>query len=112
MNKYLHLSSLEMDTMGILMIHGKTYGLSIMRLLNQGREKHNISEVGYGSFYPVLKKLEREKLIKSVPQETNKKRKDYVLTGLGERTYKANSDYRRRLFGNTPYNNLNLLNND
>ena len=100
MNKYLHLTSLEMETMRVLIIHGKTYGLSIMHFLNKGREKHKIPEVGYGSFYPVLKKLEREKLIESVPQETNKKRKDYILTGLGERTYEANSDYRHWLFNN------------
>lgn len=79
-DKFLHLTALEMETMKVLIIDGKTYGLFVMHILNKGRETYKLPEIGYGTFYPVLKKLEREKLIKSVPQTENKKRKDYEKT--------------------------------
>ena len=52
-DKFLHLTALEMETMRVLVIHGKTYGLSIMHILNKGRKTYQLPEVGYGTFYPV-----------------------------------------------------------
>ncbi|WP_041237843.1 PadR family transcriptional regulator [Gloeothece citriformis] len=100
-DKYQHLSTNEMEIMQILIIFGRTFGLDIMDKVNEGRREFNLPEIGYGSFYGALKKLEREKFIKSSTPDTDKRRKYYQVTALGEETYQANFNYQNRLGQNT-----------
>ncbi|MGK7934047.1 MAG: PadR family transcriptional regulator [Microcystaceae cyanobacterium] len=93
MGDFIRLSSLEMEIMTLVIANGKTYGLKVMDLLNKGRKENYLPEIPYGSFYPALKKLQREGLLKISQPELDKRKKHYEVTGLGESTYRVNANY-------------------
>lgn len=95
--------------MAILVRNGKTYGLKVMDLLNEGRKQNNLPEIPYGSFYPALKKLQREGLLKISAPESDKRKKHYQITGLGEQTYTANVSYETWVSSNPAFNSLSNL---
>lgn len=99
------LSALEMDVLTLLSGGEDLYGLELMQRLNQGRREYELPEVGFGSFYPTLKRLEKNGLVKSHWGDDDDKtsggarRKYYKILGLGSSTLVSNQQYHAWIAG-------------
>ncbi len=92
------LSALEEDLLTVLL--GKElYGLQILNAMNQAGEGRR--QIGFGSLYPTLHKLQKKGLVKprwGDEEETGgARRKYYKVTGLGERVLRETQEYRAHL---------------
>ena len=73
-----------------VLVDGPSYGYAIVRELNQRAE--GLLEMGEGTVYPVLHRLEKRKLVAGVWRkgETGRPRKYYRLTPSGRRALSEN----------------------
>ena len=88
------------STLSILSIisqYGKTgvHGYQISKdLLDQ---THNMLIIEEGTLYPILRKLEGDRIIKSEREEEGRKRKFYYITTYGEKIYNYLSGFYSKL---------------
>ncbi len=99
------LSALEEDLLTVLL--GKEcYGLQIMKAMNEASKGKR--EIGFGSLYPTLHRLEKKGLVKTRwgdekdSESGGARRKYYQVTGLGQRVLKETQEYRVQLAGWQP----------
>jgi DNA-binding PadR family transcriptional regulator len=93
------LSALEEDILTAL-IGQRLYGLELLDILNQARQKQGMRDLGVGSLYPTLKRIEEQKLIEgewgeAVAEST--RRRYYRVTAEGETAITRTQAYRRKL---------------
>ena len=94
------LKQIEMDVLEILVVRGEVYGLEVLNLLNEGRNLFGMREIGFGTFYPVLKRLSKEGLINErfggdrTKEGKGARRKYYRINSEGLRTLEINRQYR------------------
>ena len=87
--------SLDMLVLKTLQL-GPMHGWGITELLERGSER--VLQIGQGSLYPALYRLERQKLITSklAQTENNRKARYYTLTPAGrKRLAEAREEWRR-----------------
>ncbi len=94
-------SALEEDLL-IALLGEDLYGLELLEKVNQARNKVGMKELGIGSLYPCLKRMEEAKLIRGefrerVAGQDSPRRKYYKLLGLGETAINRAQAYRRLL---------------
>ncbi|MBD2303306.1 PadR family transcriptional regulator [Nostoc sp. FACHB-190] len=99
------LSALEEDLLTVL--RGKElYGLQVMNAINEASDGKR--QIGFGSLYPTLHRMEKKGLVKSRwGEETDAesggaRRKYYEITGLGEQVLRETQEYRAHLAGWKP----------
>ena len=102
--KPVKLTAIDQDILTVLLRAEERYGLEILECLNLDREKILGIELGFGSLYPALNRLEKKGLIEwrwgnEDEVSGGARRKYYKITGLGERSLKAINDYRSGLMG-------------
>ncbi len=100
------LSATEEDILSILIgeAHG-VYGLDILHRINKANQKSGRREIGVGSLYPALKRMEKEGLIKGrwgdekTPEEESggARRRYYSISRVGENSLRATWNYREEL---------------
>lgn len=100
------LSATEEDILSVLfgVPHG-VYGLDILHRINNANKKSGRREIGVGSLYPALKRMEKEGLIqgrwgdeKDPEEESGGARRRYYSISLdGERSLEATWNYRQEL---------------
>lgn len=91
--KFIRLTPNELDILKVLIAEAsEVYGLAIFKRVNKVRKANNFNfdSIGYGSFYASLKKLEREKLIKSSTPEKDQRKKHYKITLRGVNVFNEN----------------------
>lgn len=95
------LSALELDLLTAL--RGRElYGLELLDRINQARSTVGISELGIGSLYPTLKRMEKAGLIEGefrepIAEQDSPRRKYYKLLGEGQIAISRTEAYRRLL---------------
>ncbi len=62
-NGVFMLAALDEDILTTL-FDRELYGLELLDVLNKARRKHGMRDLGVGSLYPALKRMEEQKLIK------------------------------------------------
>lgn len=99
------LSALEEDLLTVL--RGKElYGLQVMNAINEASDGKR--QIGFGSLYPTLHRMEKKGLVKSRwgeetdPESGGARRKYYEITGLGEQALRETQEYRAHLAGWKP----------
>lgn len=98
-SKNLDISRLEQELLLVLQNNDKLYGLQIINAINQVRGKEGKREIGFGSAYPTLHKLQKKKLIayqwgKETEEETGgARRKYYSLTQEGQQALEQIRSY-------------------
>ncbi|AFZ61137.1 helix-turn-helix transcriptional regulator [Anabaena cylindrica FACHB-243] len=99
------LSALEEDLLTVL--RGKElYGLQVMNAINEASDGKR--QIGFGSLYPTLHRMEKKGLVKSRwgeetdPESGGARRKYYEITGLGEQVLRETQEYRAHLAGWKP----------
>ncbi|GAB1544600.1 hypothetical protein NUACC21_72760 [Scytonema sp. NUACC21] len=104
-DELITLSALEEDLLTVL-CGRELYGLRIMNAINEASQGKR--QIGFGSLYPTLHRMEKKGLVKSRwGEETDSesggaRRKYYVITGLGERVLRETQEYRAHLAGWKP----------
>lgn len=101
------LSALELDLLTVLRGE-ELYGLEILELINQARSRVGMNQLGIGSLYPTLKRMEKAKLIKGefreqVAGENSPRRKYYKLLGEGTMAIHRTHAYRKLLESETVF---------
>lgn len=94
------LSALEEDFLTLLMHGDRLYGLEILELLNEARQRQGMRKLGVGSLYPTLKRMEEAKLISGEWGEEvadSTRRRYYRITAEGEMSISRTKAYRNRL---------------
>lgn len=94
------ISALEEDLLTVILNQGKIYGLEIRDVLNQARQKQGMRDLGVGSLYPTLKRMEEQKLIKGEWGEavTNStRRRYYTISADGLIAITRTQAYRKEL---------------
>lgn len=94
----IKLSALDADLLTVLRYGHEFYGLEILDELNQGRP----IEIGFGSLYPALNRLEKKGLISwkwggEQDQSGGARRKYYKINGLGMTVIDEFQEYRMQL---------------
>ncbi len=102
--KPVKLSAIDEDVLTVLKTQGELYGLEILDCLNLDREKVLGSELGFGSLYPALNRLEKKGLIEWRWGDENEvsggaRRKYYKINALGLLSLDAIQTYRAGLAG-------------
>lgn len=88
----MSLSSLEKELLTALLLHGdRIYGLELLSRINAARQAQGMGQVGVGSLYPALKRLEEAGLIEGewgeqVTESDSSRRRYYRITGEGANT--------------------------
>ena len=102
--RVLILSSVQLEVLSGLLGTGETYGLALLDSINATRAKYGYKNVmRVGSIYPILAKLEKQKLIQSKMKEqvtfaiTKPRRKYYKISPLGEMAVKRSLAYYNQL---------------
>lgn len=104
-DELITLSALEEDLLTVL-CSKELYGLQIMNAINDASQGKR--EVGFGSLYPTLHRLEKKGLVKARwgeetdPESGGARRKYYKVTGLGEQVLWDTQEYRTHLAGWKP----------
>lgn len=88
------VSALNEDFLTILSHGDRRYGLEILRLINSARASCGITELGVGSLYPTLSRLERDGLISSEGEDN---RRYYQISELGLQVLIRVQRYRLKL---------------
>lgn len=86
------------------------YGLDILDRINTIGLDYGIKEVGIGSLYPALKRLEKQGLIEGRWGDENlfeeksvaARRKYYSISGLGEESLREVRAFKDKLYGTIP----------
>lgn len=97
------LSALELDLLTVLMAERKElYGLKILERINEARHEVKMSNLGIGSLYPTLKRMEEAGLIEGefrepVAGEDSPRRKYYQLKPEGKVAISRTRAYRNLL---------------
>lgn len=102
--KPIKLSAIDQDVLTVLKTQGEVYGLEILDCLNLDREKTLGSELGFGSLYPALNRLEKKGMIEWRWGDESEisggaRRKYYKINALGLRSLDAVQQYRAGLAG-------------
>ena len=102
--KPVKLSAIDQDVLTVLKTQGEQYGLEVLDCLNLDREKTLGSELGFGSLYPALNRLEKKGLIgwrwgDEDEVSGGARRKYYKINALGLKSLDAVQQYRSRLEG-------------
>lgn len=97
------LSALEEDLLTLIQqqVDG-IYGLDILDRLNVANEKINRRQIGVGSLYPALKRMEQQGLLKSrwgddQDNSGGARRRYYTITALGKKALTDTWHYRQQL---------------
>ena len=101
-NKPIKLSAIDQDVLTVLKTQGEQYGLEILDCLNLDRQKTLGSELGFGSLYPALNRLEKKGMIEwrwgdESEVSGGARRKYYRINALGVRSLDAVQQYRAGL---------------
>jgi PadR family transcriptional regulator, regulatory protein PadR len=100
--KPVKLSAIDEDILTVLKTQGEQYGLEILDYLNLEREKILGSELGFGSLYPALNRLEKKGVIEwrwgnEDEVSGGARRKYYKINALGLHALNAIQQYRAGL---------------
>ncbi|MGK7899452.1 MAG: PadR family transcriptional regulator [Xenococcus sp. (in: cyanobacteria)] len=100
--KPVKLSAIDEDVLTVLKVQGEQYGLEILDCLNLDREKILGIELGFGSLYPALNRLEKKGLIEwrwgdESEVSGGARRKYYKINALGLQSLDAVQRYRVKL---------------
>lgn len=99
-DELITLSALEEDLLTVL-CSKELYGLQIMNGINDASK--GLRQIGFGSLYPTLHRLEKKGLVKARwgeetdPESGGARRKYYHVTGLGEQVLRDTQEYRAHL---------------
>ncbi|MGD1853186.1 MAG: PadR family transcriptional regulator [Leptolyngbyaceae cyanobacterium] len=97
------LSALEEDLLTLIQRYvDGIYGLDILDHINTANKKIKRRQIGVGSLYPALKRMEKQGLLKSRwgdEQEVSggARRRYYTITALGQRALEDTWIYRQQL---------------
>lgn len=100
------LSALEEDLLTVLLGHTQgVYGLDILNRLNVANQKLGRREIGVGSLYPALKRMEQQGLItgrwgdEKFPEEESggARRRYYSISAEGQEALETTWQYREQL---------------
>jgi PadR family transcriptional regulator, regulatory protein PadR len=102
--KPVKLSAIDEDILTVLKTQGELYGLEVLDCLNLDREKILGIELGFGSLYPALNRLEKKGMIEWRWGDENEvsggaRRKYYKINALGLLSLDAVQTYRAGLTG-------------
>lgn len=93
------LSSLEEDFLTAL-LGQKLYGLEMLGIVNKARYKQGLKELGVGSLYPTLQRMEKANLIQGEWGEEvadSTRRRYYTITSDGQIAITRTQAYRKLL---------------
>ncbi len=97
------LSALEEDLLTLMQHHADgMYGLIILNTLNKANERAKRRQVGIGSLYPALKRMEKQGLLKSRwgdddGESGGARRRYYQVTALGRKALSDTVGFRQQL---------------
>ena len=111
--KPVKISPIDQDILTVLKAQGELYGLKILDVLNLDREEKLGNQLGFGTLYPSLNRLEKKGLIdwrwgEETEESGGARRKYYRINGLGERSLRAVEQYRAGLAGNFGLGHIGL----
>jgi DNA-binding PadR family transcriptional regulator len=95
------LSTLEEDILTILASHPELYGLQISKAIEQASDGKR--QIGFGSLYPALRRLENKKFVASRWENDNSearggaRRRYYKITASGLNVLRENQTFRTKL---------------
>jgi PadR family transcriptional regulator, regulatory protein PadR len=104
------LSATEEDILTVIWGHAQgVYGLDILNRINKANKETNRREIGVGSLYPALKRMEQQGLMsgrwgeEALGEESGgARRRYYKISADGEKALIVTRNYRRQLsFGQT-----------
>ncbi len=94
------LAALDEDILTSL-LDRELYGLELLNVLNKARRKQGMRELGVGSIYPALKRMEEQKLIKGrwgeETGDSNNRRRYYSVEFNGAVALQKSRSYRQEL---------------
>ncbi len=93
------LAALDEDILTTL-LDRELYGLELLNVLNEARRKQGMRELGVGSLYPALKRMEEQKLIKGRWGEEagdSSRRRYYSVAFNGAIALQKSRNYRQEL---------------
>ena len=97
------LSALEEDLLTVIQGYSEgIYGVELLNQINNASEKLKRRQIGVGSLYPALKRMEKQGLVKARWGEDGDgtggaRRRYYSITGLGTNALKDTWLYRQQL---------------
>jgi len=102
--KPVKISAIDQDVLTVLKTQGEQYGLKVLDCLNLDRGKTLGNELGFGSLYPALNRLEKKGLIEWRWGDEDEvsggaRRKYYKINLSGLQALQAVENYRRGLLG-------------
>jgi DNA-binding PadR family transcriptional regulator len=93
------LAALDEDILTTL-LNRELYGLELLNVLNKARRKQGMRDLGVGSLYPALKRMEEQKLIKGRWGEEagdSNRRRYYTVAFDGSIALQKSRSYRQEL---------------
>lgn len=99
------LSATEEDILTVIWGHAQgVYGLDILNRINKANKETNRREIGVGSLYPALKRMEQQGLVtarwgeEALGEESGgARRRYYAISADGEQALTATQQYRQQL---------------
>jgi PadR family transcriptional regulator, regulatory protein PadR len=99
------LSATEEDILSVIWGHAQgVYGLDILNRINKANKENNRREIGIGSLYPALKRMEQQGLVnarwgeEALGEESGgARRRYYTISADGELSLIATQEYRKQL---------------
>lgn len=99
------LSATEEDILTVIWGHSQgVYGLDILNRINRANKETNRREIGVGSLYPALKRMEQQGLVtarwgeEALGEESGgARRRYYAISADGEQALIATQQYRQQL---------------
>jgi PadR family transcriptional regulator, regulatory protein PadR len=105
------LSATEEDILTVIWGYTQgVYGLDILSRINKANKQTNRREIGVGSLYPALKRMEQQGLITgrwgesaSGEESGGARRRYYAISSEGETALTTTQQYRQQLASNQIY---------
>lgn len=105
------LSATEEDILSVLWKKAQgVYGLDLLNRINKANQETNRREIGVGSLYPALKRMEQQGLItgrwgeEALGEESGgARRRYYSISGDGEKALTSTQEYREQLLFSPTY---------
>jgi PadR family transcriptional regulator, regulatory protein PadR len=105
------LSATEEDILTVIWGHSQgVYGLDILNRINKANRETNRREIGVGSLYPALKRMEQQGLVtarwgeEALGEESGgARRRYYAISADGEIALSTTQQYRQQLAPNQAF---------